>query len=138
MAILRFNVRMEKRDDQDWLAQEFARIEQEVGAQDGITITRYGKFTRPPKVLSEKNTKLFELMADCGEKLGQEIAWKATGGCCDGNNLAAYGVPNIDTLGVRGGDIHSDREFVLLDSLSERASLSALFLLRLAAGEITL
>ncbi|HNS87706.1 MAG TPA: hypothetical protein PKH09_12460, partial [Parvularculaceae bacterium] len=55
---------------------------------------------------------------------------------CDGNNIAAAGIPVIDTLGARGGDIHSSGEFVKLDSLEERAKLSALLLLRVAAGDI--
>ena len=61
------------------------------------------------------------------------IDFVATGGCCDGNNLAAAGLPNIDTLGVQGGNIHSAQEYMRLASLSERAKLSTLLLLRLAA-----
>ena len=38
----------------------------------------------------------------------------------------------IDTMGVRGGSIHSMEEFLIVDSLSERAALSALTILRLA------
>ena len=51
---------------------------------------------------------------------------------CDGNNIAACGVPVVDTMGVRGGAIHSSDEFLIVDSLPERARLSALVLLRLA------
>ena len=53
---------------------------------------------------------------------------------CDGNNVAAAGVPVIDTMGVRGGAIHSADEFMLVDSLEERARLSALAVLRLDRG----
>ena len=35
-------------------------------------------------------------------------------------------------MGVRGGAIHSDQEFLIPDSLGERAALSALTILRLA------
>ncbi len=52
---------------------------------------------------------------------------------CDGNNIAACGVPVVDTMGVRGGKIHSTEEFLIVDSLGERAALSALTILRLAA-----
>jgi len=58
--------------------------------------------------------------------------WKDSGGCCDGNNLAQHGLAVIDTLGVRGGNIHTADEFILLDSLVERATLSALLLADLA------
>jgi len=47
-------------------------------------------------------------------------------------------VPTVDSLGVRGGNIHTDQEFVQLDSLAERACLVALLLMRLANGEIPL
>lgn len=137
-AILRFNVRMPQPEDQAWLAEQFGRIERELGEQDGFTLTRHGAFTRPPKPLSEKNQKLFELLKSCGQELGLEVNWQPTGGCCDGNNMASVGLPNIDTLGVRGGRIHSDEEFVLVDSLTERAKLSALLLMKLASGEIKL
>ena len=55
---------------------------------------------------------------------------------CEGNNVFAAGTPNIDTLGVRGGRIHSAEEFMVVDSLSERAGLAALILLRLADGRM--
>ena len=57
-----------------------------------------------------------------------------TGGVCDGNNLAACGVPVVDTMGARGGAIHSEDEYLIVDSLAERARLSALAILRLAGG----
>ena len=59
------------------------------------------------------------------------ISHKDTGGVCDGNNIAACGVPVVDTLGVRGGSIHSDAEYLYVDSLAERARLSALSILRI-------
>ncbi|HUD91347.1 MAG TPA: hypothetical protein VMR39_07155, partial [Sphingobium sp.] len=62
------------------------------------------------------------------------IGWRDTGGVCDGNNIAACGVPVVDTMGVRGGSIHSDAEFLLVDSLAERARLSALAIWRIAQG----
>ena len=74
-------------------------------------------------------------MQRLGQRLGLTIDWQDSGGCCDGNNLAYHGLPVLDTLGVRGGDIHSSKEFILLDSLVERAALSTLLLVELARGE---
>ena len=73
-------------------------------------------------------------MGQAGADLGQTIGWKPTGGVCDGNNIAACGVPVVDTMGVRGGAIHSDQEYLIVESLAERAALSALTLYRLANG----
>lgn len=92
----------------------------------------HGGFNRPPKPLDEPATRLFELVRDCGALLGIAIDWKATGGVCDGNNIAACGVPVVDTMGPRGGAIHSADEFLIVDSLPEHARLSALTMLRLA------
>ncbi len=64
------------------------------------------------------------------------LDWESTGGCCDGNNLAAAGLPNLDTLGVRGNYIHSDREFMWIESLAERTDILLLFLTKLATHHI--
>jgi glutamate carboxypeptidase len=40
-------------------------------------------------------------------------------------------------MGVRGGNIHSDQEYLIVDSLAERARLSALVLLRMAQGRFS-
>jgi glutamate carboxypeptidase len=64
--------------------------------------------------------------------LGVPISWRYSGGVSDGNQLAAAGLANIDSLGPRGGSIHSDNEFLLLDSLPERAKLAVSVLLHLA------
>jgi len=45
-------------------------------------------------------------------------------------------LPNVDSLGPRGGGLHSPDEFLVLDSLTERAKLTAVLLMRLAAGEL--
>ena len=91
-----------------------------------------GGFGRPPKPLTPEAEALFELVKPAGADLGQSIAWQPTGGVCDGNNIAACGVPVVDTMGVRGGKIHSKEEYLIVDSLAERAALSALTILRLA------
>ena len=67
------------------------------------TVHRHGGVTRPPKPVDARAQKLFDLVRDCGAALGQQIGWQATGGVCDGNNIAACGVPVVDTMGVRGG-----------------------------------
>ena len=67
---------------------------------------------------------LLELVAAAGRELGVTIDWQSTGGVCDGNRLAAAGLPTVDTLGPRGGSLHSSEEFLLVDSLVERYLLS--------------
>lgn len=92
----------------------------------------HGGFNRPPKPLDAAATRLFELVRNCGAALGLRIDWQATGGVCDGNNIAACGVPVVDTMGPRGGAIHSADEYLIANSLAERAKLSALTTMRIA------
>ncbi len=103
-----------------------------VAAKHDVRIEAHGSFNRPPKPLDLGAEKLFALVKQAGADLGIPIAWKFSGGVCDGNNIAACGVPVVDTMGARGGLIHSPEEFLIPDSLPERAALSALAILRIA------
>lgn len=132
LALVRFNVRLLKADDAEWLQQHFDALVEEFSAREGFNLELHGAFTRPPKIISPEQQALMDIVEQCGNQLGQKISYKPTGGCCDGNNMAAAGLPNIDTMGVRGGRIHSDEEFIKVDSLTERAKLSAAVLLTLA------
>ncbi len=136
LAVLRFNARMVTEEDKQWLERALAGLDESFSRRDGIVIERHGLFSRPPKPIGPAQEALMTAVSDCGRALGLTLSWQPTGGCCDGNNLAAAGLPNVDTMGVRGGEIHSDKEFVVLDSLVERAGLSALLLMRLADGTV--
>jgi glutamate carboxypeptidase len=138
LALVRLESRVATHADRHWIEAELARLAAQVGAAHGLTLTLHGRFTRPPKPFDPRTERLFEAVRRCGADLGQSIGWRASGGCCDGNNLAEAGLAVVDTLGVRGGAIHSRDEFLIADSLVERAQLSALLLMRLASGEIEL
>jgi glutamate carboxypeptidase len=135
-AVLRVNLRPLTPELEAEAKAAMAEIVAAVARHHDVTIHLHGGFGRPPKPLDAPAEKLFGLVRDCGADLGQSIAWKATGGVCDGNNIAACGVPVVDTMGVRGGAIHSDQEYLIVESLAERAALSALTLYRLANGAI--
>ncbi|MBA17053.1 MAG: hypothetical protein CMN73_11975 [Sphingomonas sp.] len=132
LAILRINFRPK---DEDAIARAQAAIDEaiaEVATRYDVRIELHGGFNRPPKPIDPGAEKLFGLVRRVGSDLGLEIAWKATGGVCDGNNIAACGVPVVDTMGARGGAIHSSDEFLIPESLAERAALSAVTILRIA------
>jgi len=131
-AVLRFNVRPSTLDDQAWAEARIAALVAAVAAEHDLQITLDGSFARPPKPLDINQLRLFELVRDCGTALGLDLGWRDTGGVCDGNNLAATGLAVVDTLGPRGGAIHSADEYLLTDSLVERAQLAALLLMRVA------
>jgi glutamate carboxypeptidase len=104
----------------------------DIEREHDVSAHLHGSFGRPPKPIDAGAAKLFDLVKQCGADLGLSIAWKASGGVCDGNNIAACGIPVVDTMGVRGGAIHSADEFLITESLVERARLSALTILRIA------
>ncbi len=135
LAIGRFNVRMKETEDMPWIQGELDRLVAGLNLKEGIHAHMHGGFTRPPKPMAPANAQVFEWVKQAGGLLGQDIKWSPSGGVCEGNNLWASGCPNVDTLGVRGGDIHSDREFMKISSLVERARLSSVILMKLASGE---
>jgi glutamate carboxypeptidase len=137
LCVFKFNVRTSRLDDERWMQDQLEALLART-QREGISFELRGGFTRPPKPFDESNRRLAGMIRDCGRELGLgTLQFNPTGGCCDGNNLAAAGLPNIDNLGVVGGEIHSDREFMRLSSLAERGKLSALLLMKLASGEIT-
>ena len=133
-AVLRVNLRPRTLADQERAQAAIDAAVREVAQEHDVTVQLHGGFARPPKPLDERAERLFALVRSCGADLGQDIAWRDTGGVCDGNNIAACGVPVVDTMGVRGGAIHSPDEYLIVDSLVERAQLSALTIMRLAGG----
>ncbi|MDO6564806.1 hydrolase [Amphritea sp. 1_MG-2023] len=131
-ARCRFNIRTRISADESWCQQQLQTIAQQINRKEGIALSLHGSFSRRPKQLDQAHQALFQLVADCSAELGTPLLWEATGGCCDGNNLSAAGLPNVDTLGVLGGNIHSQQEFIHTPSLVSRAQLSTLILLKLA------
>lgn len=134
-ALVSFNARVPDAASARWVEDALARITA-APPLDGLGLALHGGFTRPPKPMDAAQTALFEAARTAAALIGQPLHWRDTGGVCEGNNLHAAGLPNIDTLGVIGGDIHSDREYAWPHSFAERARLSALILCKVASGEI--
>ena len=131
LAILRVNFRP---GDAAAITRARIAIDQAVAivaTKHDVRIHVHGSFNRPPKPLDAGAEKLFGLVKQAGADLGLAIAWKFSGGVCDGNNIAACGVPVVDTMGARGGLIHSADEYLIPESLAERAALSAVTMLRI-------
>lgn len=135
-AVLRFNIRPKSTAAMDAFDGQLNLLLRSIEAAHDITTHRHGGVTRPPKPVDARAQALFDLVKQCGAELGQAIRWQSSGGVCDGNNIAACGVPVVDTMGVRGGAIHSPQEYLIVPSLTERAALSARVIERLAQGAL--
>lgn len=136
LAIVRFGARAPDHQAAEWATQQVKRLFDKAVSRDGIHGHLHGGFYRPPKPRNTAQQALFDAVHATGKAIGLELEFVDTGGVCEGNNIFAAGVPNVDTLGVRGGRIHSADEFVVTDSFPERALLSALLLNRLADGRL--
>ena len=134
LAILRVNLRPATPELEAEADRDIRALVAAVASEREVEIELHGGFARPPKPMTPEAEALFGLVRRAGADLGQAIGWQPSGGVCDGNNIAACGVPVVDTMGVRGGKIHSMEEFLIVESLKERASLSALTILRLAGS----
>ena len=100
---------------------------------EGTRTELWGRLHRPPKLDTAETRRLLALHREVAEDLGLESppAVHAAGGT-DGSLMAAVGLATLDSMGVRGGDSHTDREYVLLESLAERAALAAILMRRVA------
>ena len=124
------DVRLKSAEDQSWLNEKLQDlIKHKI---NDVEFSLHGKFTRQPKIFDAKHEQLYDFVKSVGAKVGENIKWQPTGGCCDGNNLAAAGLVNVDTLGVRGGKIHSCDEYLVKVSLTERSKLTYSLLVELA------
>lgn len=85
---------------------------------------------RPVKERTASVEGLVACMQSAAGELGLAVGAGFTGGVSDGNIIQAAGVPTLDGMGVRGGNLHRHDEFAELDSLGERAALLALTMLR--------
>lgn len=135
VAVLRLNVRYSQPEHELEIAEEFQKLFHQIELDCGVTVERYGTFNTPPKPFSGLTHNLFEQIRESAQKQGITLNHRETGGVCDGNRLAGWELPNLDNLGVRGGDIHSRHEHLLIDSLAERARLTAALLIGWASGE---
>ncbi len=122
-CVCKLDVRIPHSSDADWVQHHLNAIVQTFNIDAGYKLELHGNFRRKPKVLDASMEKLYHLIQMAGQEVGQHITWQPSGGCSDGNNLAAAGLPNVDTLGVRGGRIHSEQEYMFVPSLVERAQL---------------
>ena len=69
-------------------------IAERIAADHDVGVEVHGSFNRPPKPIDDGAAALFETVRCAGADLGLTIGWRATGGVCDGNNIAAAGCPS--------------------------------------------
>lgn len=96
----------------------------------GATLSVQVALARPAKPLTPEVQAFAHAVRTAASDLGQKLPFSKTAGVCDGNLMQAAGLPTLDTLGVRGGGLHTPQEWIEMASLVERCQLLALTLMR--------
>ncbi|MFK7754678.1 MAG: M20/M25/M40 family metallo-hydrolase [Sedimentitalea sp.] len=119
---------------QEDLDEGVARMMALTGEVNGVSFEVTRGVTRPVWAPDQPGTMaLFNIARDIASELGFEMKGRSQGGGSDGNFTGYMGIPTLDSLGVRGNDLHTLNEHIHVDSLVERAQLMAALLMRLEA-----
>lgn len=87
----------------------------------------------PPLEPTDASRRMAQRIVGYAAEIGQTLELEYRGGASDGNITAHAGCPTVDGLGTIGAEIHSPGEWVERRSLSERAALLALTMMRFYA-----
>jgi len=138
-AEAKLDVRTTEPGDERRLLERLDVLAAPIRAREGFQLEFERKPGRPPKGTGAAETVAFAGLQRAAADLGQPpFTWVDSSGGSDGNLLYAAGLPNLDGMGPIGDFLHSDREYVDLPSLIAHAQRAALFMHRLATGEIQL
>jgi len=138
-AMAELDVRITKVSDQAAVEKHLADLVATANEADGLRIEMTSDFNRPPKECGPVEEQVFAQWQSMASELSiAPFTWVHSGGGSDGNFLSVAGLPNLDGVGPIGDHYHSENEYTVLPSITERAQIVALFLHRLASGEIRL
>ena len=128
-TVLTVDCRVEQAGEKERLEACFASLA--VQSVPGATVELLGGLNRPPMPKSSSTT-LFPLAVEAAQAIGMgHIEGVHVGGGSDGNFTAAVGVPTLDGMGAVGGGAHADHEYVLVDTMVQRAQLVTALIERL-------
>ncbi len=128
-AVVQLNVRVADQQSQVRVVTAIDDLTREFTG-DGYVVKTLGEFHSPPKLVDADILSMQDDVRRAAAPVGRTIRWQDTGGACDGSKLAAWGLPNIDTMGVTGGGLHSPDEFCDLDSIVPAAATVVNFIAR--------
>ena len=133
------DLRITRVADRAPLAARLEALAAAINRKDGFELALDLRFNRGPKECLPLEEKVFPEWQRAARDVGvTPPGWVHTGGASDGNLLSAAGLPCLDGVGPVGDQLHSNREFLRVSTVASRAQLAALFLHRVAAGEIAL
>lgn len=123
-ATARIDFRFVEQKDHDFLKEKIS----EIAAKPKTPQTSAGFeiiSTRPPMEQTDANRKLFQAVKGVADKLDFQIQEEFRNGVSDANIIAEQGIPVLDGLGPAGANDHSKDEYMIKESLLQRATLLA-------------
>ncbi len=138
LASAEINARITHAGDDHRFIAGLEQVITPLNAREGYHAVISGRFNRGPKVETPAEAAMFMEWRKCAGEFGVTLDWQHVGGGSDGNILSSAGLQNLDGLGPVGDGLHSEREFIRISSLTERAAIAARFLVKLAGGAINL
>jgi glutamate carboxypeptidase len=106
---------------------EWERLEKEMmnlkPVLEGTSLAVSGSLNRPPMPFDDTMKATFEKAKSIAAHIGMDLKASGTGGGSDANFVAPLGISVLDGLGAVGEGPHSEREFIVADSLFEHSQL---------------
>lgn len=119
-AIIQVDVRLMQQGEWERLEAKMRRLKPVL---EGTSVEVTGGLNRPPMPFDERMKATFEKARSIASRIGMELKAGGTGGASDANFVAPLGIPVLDGLGAVGEGYHSEREYILADSIEERTRL---------------
>lgn len=136
-AVAELDLRVTQMSDEPQLFARIRAVADEVAAAYEVKFDLNLWMNRPPKENHAVEAALFPEFRRAATDVGiKPFNWVHGGGASDGNFLGAAGLPCFDGIGPEGDHLHSSREYCRVATIAPRAANVALFLHRLASGEI--
>ncbi len=99
--------------------EQMAKAPFEVGAKVEVKRLAF----KPAMIPTQATEQMIELVSSEADKLNLVYGWENAGGGSDGNFTANVGTPTLDGFGPSGAGLHSDKEYLLIDSIKPRLDL---------------
>ena len=132
-ASCHIEVRAERQTILDSMTDELHRIISEPHIEG--TSLEFKKISgRPAMEFNDGTEKLLSAAAQIAQDAGVKLQHGSTGGGSDGNYLSPLGVAVLDGLGPVGGNLHTDQEYLELDSIAPRGALLGGLIENLSSG----
>jgi D-alanine-D-alanine ligase len=125
-------VRFDKGADAETIGERVSQVAEDGGIR-GVRLHVSGKVRRPPMERSEANERLFEDVSRIAKRINMTVNATHRPSSSD-ICFATASVPRIDGMGPLGAGLRTKDEYILRQSLIDRASLLAHVMLYCATG----